>query len=154
MLLNLQTSGQTRANQAKVRQVLFNLSSNTSTFTEQGVIRLSVRRVMSNQSSVIRNQSERHGSGALNTDHCPLITYRITDTGIGMTPEQLGKLFQAFTQADVSTAKKYGGTGLGLALSRKFCQMMGGTLTGESEYGQGSTFTVSLRERVEEATMI
>lgn len=61
-----------------------------------------------------------------------------------MTPEQLAKLFQAFTQAEASTAKKYGGTGLGLALSRKFCELMGGELTVESEFGKGSRFTVSL----------
>ena len=61
-----------------------------------------------------------------------------------MTAEQLAKLFQAFTQADSSTSKKYGGTGLGLALSRKFCQMMGGDLTVTSEFGKGSTFIVML----------
>jgi len=67
-----------------------------------------------------------------------------------MTPEQLSKLFQAFTQADASTSKKYGGTGLGLALSRKFAQMMGGDLTVASEYGKGSTFTVTLPAEVTE----
>ena len=61
-----------------------------------------------------------------------------------MTPEQLGKLFQAFTQADASTSKKYGGTGLGLALSRKFCELMGGELTVTSAHGKGSTFNVTL----------
>jgi signal transduction histidine kinase len=61
-----------------------------------------------------------------------------------MTPEQLGKLFQAFTQAEASTANKYGGTGLCLALSRKFCELMGGELTVESEFGKGSRFTVRL----------
>jgi light-regulated signal transduction histidine kinase (bacteriophytochrome) len=65
----------------------------------------------------------------LTTDHCSLITFRGSDTGIGMTPEQLGKLFQAFTQADASTSKKYGGAGLGLVLCGKFCRMMGGEVT-------------------------
>ncbi|MBI4324558.1 MAG: hypothetical protein HY674_04770, partial [Chloroflexi bacterium] len=69
-------------------------------------------------------------------------------------PEQLGELFQTFSQADASTSRKYGGTGLGLALSRRFCQFMGGELTVESEYGNGSTFTASLPERGKEATMI
>jgi signal transduction histidine kinase len=68
----------------------------------------------------------------------------VSDTGIGMTPEQLGKLFEAFSQADASTRIKYGGTGLGLAISRRFCQMMGGDITVASEYGRGSSFTISL----------
>ena len=71
------------------------------------------------------------------------------DTGIGMTPEHLGKLFQAFSQAEAATARKYGGTGLGLALSRQFCRLMGGDITVESEYGQGSTFTIRLPANVE-----
>ncbi len=131
------------ADQTKVRQTLFNLLSNASKFTERGVIKLEVGKVISNQSSVI-SEDTRPGAVPLNTDYRSLITFRVTDTGIGMTPEQLGKLFQAFEQADSSTSKKYGGTGLGLAVSRKFCQLMGGDITVTSEAGKGSVFTVTL----------
>jgi len=72
----------------------------------------------------------------------------VTDSGIGMTPEQIGKLFQAFSQADAATARQYGGTGLGLAITKKFCQMMGGDITVESEVGRGSTFTIRLPAEV------
>jgi signal transduction histidine kinase len=114
--------GAMRADQTKVRQTLFNLLSNASKFTEKGTIRLDVNRTTPPEQMV----------------------FRVSDTGIGMTPEQLGKLFQAFSQADASTSKKYGGTGLGLAISKKFCQTMGGDLTVRSELGRGSTFTVTL----------
>ncbi|UCF39864.1 MAG: response regulator [Gemmatimonadota bacterium] len=109
----------------RTRQVLLNLLSNAAKFTENGSITLHAGR-------------ERNGSGGDD------IVFRVADTGIGMTPEQLGRLFEAFSQADVTTSSKYGGTGLGLAISRRFCRMMGGDVTVESAPGEGSVFTVRL----------
>jgi signal transduction histidine kinase/CheY-like chemotaxis protein len=130
--------GQIREDVTKVRQVLLNLLSNAAKFTEKGSVSLEVAR-----------ESDVTGSW---------VVFRIRDTGIGMTPEQTAKLFQAFTQADGSTMRKYGGTGLGLALSRKFCVMMGGDINVESEPGKGSTFIVRLPGDIEnydgEATSI
>jgi len=123
-------SGTIRADLTKIRQTLFNLLSNASKFTEKGHVFLTIQRLQ-------KPSGER-------------ITLAVSDTGIGMTPEQIGKLFQAFTQADASTTRKYGGTGLGLVISRKFCQMMGGDITVTSEPGQGTTFTVDLPTAVEE----
>jgi signal transduction histidine kinase/CheY-like chemotaxis protein len=108
----------------KIRQTLFNLLSNASKFTEKGRLLLKV--------------SREAGVGG------DWVRFAVTDSGIGMTPEQLGKLFQAFSQADASTTRKYGGTGLGLAISRKFCQMLGGDITVTSTPDVGSTFTVDL----------
>ena len=71
-------------------------------------------------------------------------TLSVADTGIGMTAEQMGKLFQEFSQASTSTASKYGGTGLGLVISKRFCQMMGGDITVKSVPDRGSTFTIRL----------
>ena len=124
-----------RSDQTKVRQVLFNLLSNACKFTERGVIKLEVR----SQKSEVRTVP-------LISDFRPptSVIFSVTDTGIGMTPEQMSRLFQAFSQAEASTQQKYGGTGLGLAISRKFCQMMGGDIVVQSEAGKGSTFTVSL----------
>jgi signal transduction histidine kinase len=78
----------------------------------------------------------------------------VSDTGIGMTDEQIGRLFEAFSQAEASTRSRYGGTGLGLAISRQFCRLMGGDLTVTSVYGQGSTFTVRLPAVVTEPAAV
>ena len=137
--------GNMRADQTKVRQTLYNLLSNASKFTEKGTITLSVR--SSRREEAHSSKSEM--SQSLLTSAATLV-FSVTDTGIGMTSEQLGKMFQAFTQADASTTKKFGGTGLGLSISKKFCQMMGGDLTVTSDYGKGSTFTAELPVEVQE----
>jgi two-component system, NtrC family, sensor kinase len=116
--------GTIHADQTRFRQSLLNLASNANKFTEKGTI------------TIAAHQGQENGRD--------WITLAVTDTGIGMTPEQMGKLFQEFSQASSTTASKYGGTGLGLAISRRFCQMMGGDITVESEPGRGSTFTIRL----------
>jgi signal transduction histidine kinase/CheY-like chemotaxis protein len=93
-----------------------------------------------------RDEGER---SSLNSQRLTL-NFTVSDTGIGMTPEQMSKLFEAFSQADASTTRKFGGTGLGLAISRKFCRLMGGDITVTSEPGQGSAFTVTLPAQVSE----
>jgi signal transduction histidine kinase len=124
--------GTMRADQTKVRQILLNLLSNATKFTEHGVIRLEARPTTSAET----------GSAAFK--------FTVSDTGIGMSSEQLGRLFQAFTQAEASTTRRYGGTGLGLAISKKFCEVMGGDVTATSTLGKGSVFTVVLPAEVEE----
>jgi signal transduction histidine kinase/CheY-like chemotaxis protein len=130
--------GAMHADVTRVRQILLNLLSNASKFTEGGTVRLQVRRE--------------------EADDGDTVVFRVTDTGIGMTEEQLGKLFQAFSQADASTSRKYGGTGLGLVICRRFAQMMGGDVSVESTRGEGSVFTVRLPARVtrpvKEATIV
>jgi signal transduction histidine kinase len=116
--------GTMHADQTRFRQSLLNLASNANKFTEKGTITIAAR------------QGQRIGRD--------WITLAVIDTGIGMTPEQIGRLFQKFSQASSTTASKYGGTGLGLAISRRFCQMMGGDITVESAPGRGSTFTIRL----------
>ncbi|WP_127581278.1 hybrid sensor histidine kinase/response regulator [Paenibacillus koleovorans] len=117
-------SGFFRTDVTKLRQIILNLLSNASKFTQEGAVRLEIQQAM-----------EGDRSGYL---------FRVTDSGIGMTPEQMDKLFLAFTQADLSTTRKYGGTGLGLAISQRFAQMLGGSIQVKSEPGTGSTFTVWL----------
>src|SRR5205085_1201058 len=116
--------GAMQADRIKVRQCLLNLLSNASKFTDHGTVTFSANRV------------QRNGSDWL--------IFRVSDTGIGMTEEQVGRLFRAFSQADDSTSRRYGGTGLGLALTKRFCQIMGGDVTVTSKPGEGSTFTIEL----------
>ncbi len=113
----------------KIKQVLINLISNAAKFTHRGVIQLDIHRQTDGE-----NQS--------------WITFQLRDSGIGMTPEQVQRLFHVFTQADASTTRKYGGTGLGLAISQEFCRLMGGEITVQTVIDQGSTFTVRLPEQL------
>src|SRR5262245_27116888 len=106
-----------------LRQILFNLLSNACKFTKEGEVKLKARRLV---------------------DGRDWIEVAISDSGIGMTPEQQAKIFDEFTQADATTAQRFGGTGLGLAITRKLARMMGGDVTVTSEHGRGSVFTVRL----------
>jgi signal transduction histidine kinase len=112
------------ADMTKTRQCLFNLVSNANKFTEHGTITIQVKRFRENGAE--------------------WISFEVSDSGIGMTEAQTLKLFHAFTQADSSTTRKYGGTGLGLVISREFARMMGGDITVSSEFGKGSCFTLTL----------
>jgi adenylate cyclase len=111
------------ADSMRLKQILLNLLSNACKFTKEGEVALRVRKV---------------------ADGRDWVELTVTDSGIGMTPEQQAKLFQDFTQADSLTARRYGGTGLGLAISRKLARMMGGDVTMTSELGKGSVFSVRL----------
>jgi signal transduction histidine kinase len=122
--------GTMHADQIRLRQALLNLMSNANKFTEHGTITI--------------DACQRQEKGG------DWITLAVADSGIGMTPEQVGKLFQEFSQASSSTASKYGGTGLGLVISRRFCQMMGGDITVKSEPGRGSTFIIRVPRIVED----
>jgi signal transduction histidine kinase len=116
--------GAMRADVVKTRQILLNLLGNACTFTKEGAIALDVR------------------PGVLGSS--PAVAFSVTDTGVGMTPEQTTKIFDPFTQADITTTRKYGGTGLGLAIVSRFCALMGGTVSVKSAPGRGSCFTVVL----------
>jgi signal transduction histidine kinase len=121
--------GTMHADQMRLRQALLNLMSNANKFTDHGTITIDAR------------QGQEDGRD--------WVSIAVTDTGIGMTAEQMGKLFQEFSQASSTTASKYGGTGLGLVISKRFCQMMGGDITVESEPGRGSSFTIRVPRIVE-----
>jgi CheY-like chemotaxis protein len=123
-----QDIGSMRADLTKVRQSVFNLLSNASKFTENGTISLDVL-----------------------PEDGDAIIFRVSDTGIGMSAEQQARLFEEFSQADSSVTKRYGGTGLGLALTRRLCRLMHGDVSVESEHGTGSTFTIRLPRNVEQA---
>jgi signal transduction histidine kinase len=116
--------GKMRSDPMRTRQILLNLLSNAAKFTRQGAIRLHVRR-----------------EPAPGADR---IVFTVHDTGVGMTREQMGRIFDAFSQADASTARSYGGTGLGLTITKRFAEMLGGEISVESEPGRGSTFQVWL----------
>jgi PAS domain S-box-containing protein len=116
--------GSVYADNMRLRQILLNLLSNACKFTKDGTVRLTVGRT---------EEAGQHW-----------VDFSVADTGIGLTEEQLGRLFQEFTQADASTTRQFGGTGLGLAISRRLCRLMGGDITVTSAPGEGSTFTVRL----------
>jgi signal transduction histidine kinase len=126
-VLDARDLGTMHADLTKVRQMLLNLLSNACKFTENGKVTLTVER------------EHDHGRDS--------VVFRVSDTGIGMTPEQMEKLFEVFAQADSSIASKYGGTGLGLAITKRFSQLMGGDVQVESQPGKGSIFTVRLPAR-------
>lgn len=116
--------GKMHSDQTKLRQNLFNLLSNAAKFTVDGRVELSLRR-------------DRRPDG-------DWLIFKVSDTGIGMTPAQQERLFDAFTQADASTTRNYGGTGLGLSITRSFCRMIGGVVAVTSELGKGSVFTMEI----------
>ena len=116
--------GSMHADAAKVRQCLMNLVGNATKFTDHGLI-----------SIVVRSQSR---------DGAEIVSFAIADSGIGMSPQQVSHLFEAFAQADGETSRRYEGTGLGLAISRHFCRLMGGEILVASAQGEGSTFTMEL----------
>ncbi|WP_455375351.1 ATP-binding response regulator [Kaarinaea lacus] len=117
----------------KLRQSLLNLLSNAVKFTTGGTITLRISRDV--------------------TDGEEWIHFMVKDTGIGLSQEQIGTLFDAFAQADMSTTRRYGGTGLGLTISQRFCRLMGGEITVESNLGKGSTFTISLPTAIKERSV-
>jgi len=146
------------ADVTKLRQALLNLLSNAAKFTQNGIITLEVSRQNTlpawKRAAGDYAQSEQLEGHALNIIGAdePGLTFSISDTGIGMTPPQQAKLFQAFVQADGSTTRNYGGTGLGLVITRDFCRMMGGDIHCQSQPNVGTTFTLWLPVEVADST--
>ena len=131
LVVRCEGAGTMYADRTRVRQVLSNLLSNACKFTHEGRVEL----------EVVRQSCEGRDG----------LVFRVRDTGIGIKPEQLGKLFKPFSQVDDSTTRQHDGTGLGLAISRSFCQMMGGDITVESVPGKGSVFAALLPVQVSDA---
>ncbi len=117
--------GRAMGDPTRIRQCVLNLVGNACKFTKDGTVTVAARRELVSGVDTVR--------------------VSVTDTGIGMTPEQVGRLFQAFTQVDSTAGRKYGGTGLGLAISQKLCAAMGGQITVTSQSGKGSTFTMTIK---------
>jgi len=114
----------------RLNQVLINLINNAIKFTEKGEVVIKI---------YLNEKSEPEGQNQI------FLLFSVLDSGIGMTREQVEKLFQSFSQGDSSTTRKYGGTGLGLAISKSLVEMMGGEISASSEYGKGSVFSFSAR---------
>jgi PAS domain S-box-containing protein len=121
--------GSMRSDPVKVRQVLLNLLSNAAKFTDHGTVTLAAEHK--------------------DLDGDDVVVFSVSDTGVGMTPEQIERIFEAFAQADATVSRKYGGTGLGLTITRRFCQMLGGDVKVQSEPGKGSTFTAWMRTQAD-----
>ncbi|MEG3894333.1 MULTISPECIES: MASE1 domain-containing protein [unclassified Microcoleus] len=145
--------GSMQTDLTKLRQSLLNLLSNASKFTSSGAIAFAVTRSVETPAEAASRGKRlgAHTGGGKAENSLSLlssaqdwIVFTVKDTGIGMSPEQLARIFEPFTQADSSTTKKYGGTGLGLTITKKFCEMMGGDITAFSELDKGSTFTIRL----------
>jgi signal transduction histidine kinase/CheY-like chemotaxis protein/HPt (histidine-containing phosphotransfer) domain-containing protein/PAS domain-containing protein len=123
----------------RLQQILMNLMTNAIKFTEQGSVLLRVGQ-SAEQAPLPQDQPEGQA-------HRQTIRFVVKDTGIGMSPEQQAKLFQSFSQADTSTTRQYGGTGLGLFISKRLCELMGGTIQVDSTLGLGSVFSATIRVR-------
>src|SRR5262249_21602978 len=139
--------GVLRSDMTKLKQSLLNLLSNASKFTTNGRLTLEVWRSRAPTGSPAGSP----GGSPNNSSNDSIVSFRVADTGIGMTQVQVAKLYQAFTQAETTTARRFGGTGLGLAITKHFCIMLGGDITVESEPGKGSTFIMTLPDRSEAA---